>query len=65
MNVIILRSVASINSGAMMYLFASSAVRGGKLKLETKPTEDAGAAAPDAADVAADCACDRVWRDVA
>eukprot|EP00965_Chrysotila_dentata_P087514 2888885-Pleurochrysis_carterae.AAC.2 len=59
--VIILRSVASINSGAMMYRFASSAVSGGRpLAEETGPPEAVGAPVLAAVDAAVDCACDRV-----
>eukprot|EP00965_Chrysotila_dentata_P172313 5687064-Pleurochrysis_carterae.AAC.1 len=59
MTVIILRSVASINSGATMYLLASSAVSGGR------PELGADVAAVDAAVGAAVCVCDRVCRVVA
>eukprot|EP00965_Chrysotila_dentata_P022134 732696-Pleurochrysis_carterae.AAC.1 len=41
--VIIFRSVASINSGATIYLFASSAVSGGRAEEETDPPEAAEA----------------------
>eukprot|EP00965_Chrysotila_dentata_P053393 1771531-Pleurochrysis_carterae.AAC.2 len=63
MTVIILRSVASISSGATMYLLASSAVRGGRPELGAD--EAAVDAAVDAAVGAADCVCDRVCRVVA
>eukprot|EP00965_Chrysotila_dentata_P126145 4169191-Pleurochrysis_carterae.AAC.1 len=59
MTVIILRSVASISSGATMYLLASSAVSGGSPELETV-AEAAGAAAGAPA-----VACERVCRVVA
>eukprot|EP00965_Chrysotila_dentata_P072942 2411241-Pleurochrysis_carterae.AAC.1 len=63
--VIILRSVASISSGATMYLFASSAESGGKPEDETVLPAVAGAAVPVAVCADVDCACDRVWRAVA
>eukprot|EP00965_Chrysotila_dentata_P182247 6018661-Pleurochrysis_carterae.AAC.1 len=53
-SVIIFRSVASINSGAMIYLFASSAVRGGKPEVETVLPAEAGAAVLAAVCVEAD-----------
>eukprot|EP00965_Chrysotila_dentata_P176965 5844690-Pleurochrysis_carterae.AAC.1 len=65
MRVIILRSVASINSGAMIYRLASSAVSGGRPELETELAEAAGARVPDAVVAAADCACERVCSEVA
>eukprot|EP00965_Chrysotila_dentata_P146775 4846506-Pleurochrysis_carterae.AAC.1 len=65
MRVIILRSVASINSGATTYLLASSAVRGGRPELETEVADATGAAVVDAAGVAVDCDWERVWRVVA
>eukprot|EP00965_Chrysotila_dentata_P002616 85174-Pleurochrysis_carterae.AAC.1 len=46
MRVIMFRSVASINSGAMIYLLASSAVRGGRPEVETVLPAVAGAAVP-------------------
>eukprot|EP00965_Chrysotila_dentata_P026422 874973-Pleurochrysis_carterae.AAC.1 len=63
--VIILRSVASISSGAIMYRFASSAVRRGKPYGETEEAVEAGAAVPDEAGVVEVCDCERVWRVVA
>eukprot|EP00965_Chrysotila_dentata_P099244 3281595-Pleurochrysis_carterae.AAC.1 len=59
MTVIILRSVASISSGATMYLLASSAVSGGR------PELGAVAAAVEAAAGAPVCACERVCLVVA
>eukprot|EP00965_Chrysotila_dentata_P027340 908445-Pleurochrysis_carterae.AAC.1 len=63
--VVIFRSVASINSGAIIYLLASSAVRGGKPEVETVLPAVAGAAVLAAVCVDADWACDCVWRAVA
>eukprot|EP00965_Chrysotila_dentata_P062946 2084809-Pleurochrysis_carterae.AAC.1 len=57
MEVIILRSVASTNSGATIYRLASSGVSAGKA--------ETGAVAVGAAAPAAACACERVWRVVA
>eukprot|EP00965_Chrysotila_dentata_P115473 3815944-Pleurochrysis_carterae.AAC.1 len=62
--VIILRSAASISSGATIYLLASSAVRGGKPEEETVLPAVAGAAVPVAVYAEVDCACDRVLRAV-
>eukprot|EP00965_Chrysotila_dentata_P153872 5085991-Pleurochrysis_carterae.AAC.1 len=61
MAVIIFLSVASINSGATMYRFDSSAESGGNPELETEAA-DAGAA--DGA-VAGAAVCERVCLDVA
>eukprot|EP00965_Chrysotila_dentata_P016345 540399-Pleurochrysis_carterae.AAC.1 len=59
MTVIIFLSVASISSGAIMYLLASSAVRGGRPELGAVEA-DAGAAVG-----APVCVCERVCRVVA